>query len=139
VNNLHQIMNSVLAAINDDAIEGDKQAELLLDQLDQEFISATMFLADLTNILKRLINIFQLENLSISKFIFHPNNTIKEITSEFIGYEEVLPNYGIIFKNYLDESGNLVPSFVKEYSLAIIDAIKNRFPESENYISLLKF
>ena len=132
-------MNSVLAAINDDAIEGDKQAELLLDQLDQEFISATMFLADLTNILKRLINIFQLENLSISKFIFHLNNTIKEITSEFIGYEEVLPNYGIIFKNYLDESGNLVPSFVKEYSLAIIDAIKNRFPESENYISLLKF
>ena len=95
-------MNSVLAAINDDVIEGDKQAEFLLDQLDQEFISATMFLADLTNMLKKLINIFQLENLSISKFIFHPNNTIKEITSEFIGYEEVLPNYGIIFKNYLD-------------------------------------
>ena len=57
-------MNSVLAAINDDVIEGDKQAEFLLDQLDQEFISATMFLADLTNMLKKLINIFQLENLS---------------------------------------------------------------------------
>lgn len=132
-------MNSVLAAINDDAMEGDKQAELLLDQLDQEFISATMFLADLANILKRLINIFQLENLSISKFISHLNNTIKEITSEFIGYEEVLPNYGIIFKNYLDESSNSVPSFVKEYSLAIIDAIKNRFPESELYFSFKIF
>ena len=57
-------MNSVLAAINDDVLEGDKQAEFLLDQLDQEFISATMFLADLTNMLKKLINIFQLENLS---------------------------------------------------------------------------
>ena len=57
-------MNSVLAAINDDVMEGDKQAEFLLDQLDQEFISATMFLADLSNILKKLINIFQLENLS---------------------------------------------------------------------------
>ena len=80
-----------------------------------------------------------MENLSISKFIFHLNNTIKEITSEFIGYEEVLPNYGIIFKNYLDESGNLVPAFVKEYSLAIIDAIKNRFPESELYFSFKIF
>jgi len=139
VNNLHQIMNSVLAAINDDAMEGDKQAEFLLDQLDQEFISTTMFLADLANILKKLINIFQLENLSISNFIFHLNNTIKEITSEFIGYEEALPNYGVIFKNYLDESGNSVPSFVKEYSLAIIDAIKNRFPESELYFSFKIF
>lgn len=132
-------MNSVLAAINDDATEGDKQAEFLLDQLDQEFISATMFLADLTSILKKLINIFQLENLSVSKFIFYLNNTIKEITSEFIGYEEVLPSYGVIFKNYLDESSNSVPSFVKEYSSAIIDAIKNRFPESELYFSFKIF
>jgi len=104
-------MNSVLAAINDDVLEGDKQAEFLLDQLDQEFISATMFLADLTNMLKKLINIFQLENLSVSKFSFHLNNTIREITSEFIGYEEVQPNYGTIFNNYLNESGNSVPSF----------------------------
>ena len=89
-------MNSVLAAINDDATEGDKQAELLLDQLDQEFISATMFLADLSNILKRLINTLQLENLSISKFKLALDNTIKDITSEFIGYVDILPNYGVI-------------------------------------------
>lgn len=132
-------MNSVLAAINDDVMEGDKQAEFLLDQLDQEFISATMFLADLANILKKLINIFQLENLSVSKFIFHLNNTIREITSEFIGHEEIQPNYGTIFGNYLNKSGSSVPSFVKEYSLAIIDAIKNRFPESELYFSFKIF
>ena len=132
-------MNSVLAAINDDVLEGDKQAEFLLDQLDQEFISATMFLADLTNMLKKLINIFQLENLSVSKFSFHLNNTIREITSEFIGYEEVQPNYGTIFNNYLNESGNSVPSFVKEYSLAIINAVESRFPESELYFSFKIF
>lgn len=132
-------MNSVLAAINDDVMEGDKQAEFLLDQLDQEFISATMFLADLTNMLKKLINIFQLENLSVSKFSFHLNNTIREITSEFIGYEEVQPNYGTIFNNYLNESGNSVPSFVKEYSLAIINAVESRFPESELYFSFKIF
>ena len=33
-------MNSVLAAINDDAVEGDEQAQPLLDQLDQEFIAS---------------------------------------------------------------------------------------------------
>ncbi|MDW3631713.1 MAG: hypothetical protein QOK71_09775, partial [Nitrososphaeraceae archaeon] len=132
-------MNSVLAAINDDVLEGDKQAEFLLDQLDQEFISATMFLADLTNMLKKLINIFQLENLSVSKFSFHLNNTIREIISEFIGYEEVQPNYGTIFNNYLNESGNSVPSFVKEYSLAIINAVESRFPESELYFSFKIF
>jgi len=128
-------MNSVLAAINDDAVEGDEQAQPLLDQLDQEFISATMFLADLSNILKRLINTLQLENLSISKFKLALDNTIKDITSEFIGYVDVLPNYGVIFRKYLDEYNQLVPSFVREYSLAIIESISNRFPESELYFS----
>ena len=55
-------MNSVLGAINDDMANGDKQSEFLLNQL----ITVTMFLADLTNILKKSINTFQLENLSIS-------------------------------------------------------------------------
>ena len=128
-------MNSVLAAINDDAVEGDEQTQPLLDQLDQEFISATMFLADLSNILKRLINTLQLENLSISKFKLALDNTIKDITSEFIGYVDVLPNYGVIFRKYLDEYNQLVPSFVREYSLAIIESISNRFPESELYFS----
>jgi len=35
VHNLHQIMNSVLAALNDDMLEGDEHASVLLEQLDQ--------------------------------------------------------------------------------------------------------
>ena len=88
-----------------------------------------------SNILKRLINTLQLENLSISKFKLALDNTIKDITSEFIGYVDVLPNYGVIFRKYLDEYNQLVPSFVREYSLAIIESISNRFPESELYFS----
>ena len=38
-----------------------------------------MFLADLTNILKKSINTFQLENLSISKFKSVLENMIKSI------------------------------------------------------------
>lgn len=132
VSNLHKIMNSVLSALNEN-IEGDKLAESLYEQLDDTFISATMYLADLTNILKNLINTFQLEHLSISNFKLQLDVTIKTIEAEFIGSEEIPPNYGTIFKKYLDNNYNSIPLFVKEYSIAIIDAIKNRFPESELY------
>ena len=131
VHNLHQIMNSVLAALNEDMLDGDKHANVLLGQLDHNFIVATMFLADLTNILKRLIKIFQLDNLSLSQYKPNIDATIKEITMEFIGDSEVLPNYGIIFKNYLEINNCPVPSFVKDYSLAIIKAINGRFPNTE--------
>ena len=55
-------MNSVLGAINDDMANGDKQSEFLLNQLDQEFITATMFLADFKKInqyisIRKFINI----------------------------------------------------------------------------------
>jgi len=104
VHNLHQIMNSVLAALNDDMLEGDEHASVLFGQLDQDFISATMFLADLMNILKRLIKIFQLDNLSLSQYKPNIDAAIKEIIAEFIGDGEVLPNHGMILKNYLEEN-----------------------------------
>jgi hypothetical protein len=126
-------MNSVLSALNENIEEGDKLAEILYDQLDDAFISATMYLADLTNILKRLIKTFQLEHLSISHFKLQLDAAIKTIETEFIGSEEILPSYGTIFKKYLEDNHNSIPSFVREYSIAIINAIKNRFPESELY------
>src|SRR5688500_13355402 len=94
VSNLHKIMNSVLSALNENIEEGDKLAESLYEQLDDTFISATMYLADLTNILKNLINTFQLEHLSISNFKLQLDVTIKTIEAEFIGSEEIPPNYG---------------------------------------------
>ena len=133
VSNLYKIMDSILAALNEDAVEGDKCAEILYEQIDQTFISATMYLADLTNILKKLINVFQLEYLSISLFKSQLDATLKAIQIEFIGSEEVTPNYGSIFKKYLDEHNNHIPQFVTEYSVAMIRAIKDRFPESGLY------
>jgi hAT family C-terminal dimerisation region len=126
-------MDSVLSALNENIQEGDKHAEVLYEQMDQTFISATKYLADLTNILKKLINIFQLEHLSLSHFKSQLDTTLKAIQTEFIGSEEIPPNYGTIFKKYLDEHNNFIPQFVPEYSIAIINAIRNRFPESELY------
>lgn len=139
VSNLHKIMKSVLSTLNDYIEEGDRLAEILYEQLDDNFISATMYLADLTNILKKLINIFQLEHLSISQFKLQLDVTIKTIETEFIGSEEVPPNYGTIFKKHLEDNYNVIPSFVKEYSIAIINAIKDRFPEYELYNALSIF
>ena len=139
VHNLHQIMNSVLAALNDDMLEGDEHASVLLEQLDQNFISATMFLTDLTNILKKLIKIFQLDNLSLSQYSSNIETTIKDITAEFIGNEEVPPSYGIILKSYLEKHNLSAPPFVKDYSLAMIKAINDRFPDSELFSSFKIF
>ena len=133
VGNLHKIMKSVLSTLDDYIEEGDGLAKALYEQLDDNFISATMYLADLTNILKKLINTFQLEHLSVSHFNLQLDVAIKTIENEFIGSEEVPPNYGTIFKKYLEDNYNFIPSFVREYSIAIINAIKNRFPEYELY------
>jgi hypothetical protein len=132
-------MNSVLAALNEDMLDGDKHASILLGQLDHNFIVATVFLADLTNILKKLIKIFQLDNLSLSQYKSSIDATIKKITVEFIGDGGVLPSYGIIFKNYLEQNNCPVPSFVKDYSLAMIKAINDRFPDSELFSSFKIF
>ena len=126
-------MKSVLSTLADYIEEGDGLAKALYEQLDDNFISATMYLADLTNILKKLINAFQLEHLSVSHFNLQLDVAIKTIENEFIGSEEVPPNYGTIFKKYLEDNYNFIPSFVREYSIAIINAIKNRFPEYELY------
>src|SRR6185369_3366000 len=121
VSNLHQIMGSVLSALSENINKGDKLAEVLYEQIDQTFISATKYLADLTNILKKLINIFQLEHLSLSHFKLQLDATLETIQTEFIGSEGIQPNYGIIFKEYLEEHDRFIPQFVTEYSTAIIN------------------
>ena len=83
--------------------------------------------------MKRLIKIFQLDNLSLSQYKPNIDAAIKEIIAEFIGDGEVLPNHGMILKNYLEKNYLSAPSFVKDYSLAMIKAINDRFPDSELY------
>jgi len=112
-------MKSVLSTLNDYIEEGDRLAEILYEQLDDTFISATMYLADLTNILKKLINAFQLKHLSISHFKL-----------------QLMVQYS---KKHLEDNYNFIPSFVREYSIAIINTIKNRFPEYELYNALSIF
>src|SRR5437762_3412604 len=96
-------MDSVLSALNENIQEGDKHAEVLYEQMDQTFISATKYLADLTNILKKLINIFQLEHLSLSHFKSQLDTTLKAIQTEFIGSEETQYIDRIEFSKIIDK------------------------------------
>jgi hypothetical protein len=87
----------------------------------------------------KLINIFQLDFLSFSQFKKNLDNAIKELKYEFIGNEQSPPNNGHIFSTYLNCHNLDSPPFVKEYSIAIIDAIERRFPQTELYNSFSIF
>ena len=51
--NLYKIINSVLTSLNKDLLEEEKAAENLMLLLNEDFVIVTMFLADLTTVLKR--------------------------------------------------------------------------------------
>ena len=135
-------MDSVLAALNEDSLEGEKAANNLILLLNEDFVIATMFLADLTTALKRLIKVFQADYVALSHLKPHLKAAIDSISEDFIGSEDIQPKYGIILHNYMDQkeinSGNL-PNFIKDFAIAIIGALKERFPNSELYDALSIF
>ncbi len=142
VRNLYRIMDLVLSSLNENSLTREKSAEKLLVLLDENFVIVTMFLADLTNILKRLIKIFQLNYVSFSHINSHLKATVNSINEYFIESKNVKPTYGIILCNYMNRrkiSSNKLPSFIKNYTIAIIDALKVRFSESKLYNALSIF
>ncbi|GBB99207.1 hypothetical protein RclHR1_03450002 [Rhizophagus clarus] len=142
VGNLYKIIDSVLASLNEDSLEGENAAKNLIPLLDEEFVIATMFLADLTTILKRLIKVFQSDYVALSHLKPHLKAAIDSISEDFVGSANIQPKYGIILHNYMDQkrlkSDNL-PSFIKDFAVAIIEALKERFPNSELYNALSIF
>ena len=136
IGNLYKIMDSVFASLNKDFLEGEKAAKMLISLLDENFEITTMFLADLTNTLKRLIKIFQSDYVALSHLKPHLKAAIDSISEDFIGNNNVEPTYGIILRNYMDRKGihsNNLPSFIKDFAIAIVEALKERFPNSELY------
>src|SRR2546421_12446246 len=111
------IMDSVLALLNEDSLEGKKAANNLVSLLNEDFVIATMFLADLTTALKRLIKVFQSDYVALSHLKPHLKAAIDSISEDFIGSEEIQPKYGIILHNYMDRMGihsGKLPNFIKD-------------------------
>ena len=147
VHNLHQVIFSVIDALNDDMINTDNpkdrtRASQLVNNFDPEFIISTMFLADLIYILSKMIKIFQRDHVDLSELKHSLEMTISAIKAQFIGTEEVSPTYGTILYKYIEDNNihsNSIPSFILKFSEAIIRALKNRFLNSEVYNALRIF
>ncbi|CAG8620163.1 15169_t:CDS:2 [Funneliformis caledonium] len=81
------------------------------------------------------------ENLipALSHFKPHLKAEIETISTDFIECINILPTYGIILRNYMDREkfiSNDLPRFVKDYAIAITEALKERFPNSELFDAL---
>ena len=135
-------MDSILAALNEDLLEGDKAATNLIPLLNEDFIIVTMFLADLTAILKRLSKVFQADYVALSHLKPHLKAAIDTIFASFIGNSDIKPTYGIVLCNYMDRKGinsDNLPGFIKDFAVAIIEALEERFPNVELYDALSIF
>ncbi|RIB07143.1 hypothetical protein C2G38_2215309 [Gigaspora rosea] len=104
----------------------DKMAKFLNSEIDNNFYLATYYLADI------------LGYLSLFDIKLQLNTTINAITTEFIGEKNIEPTWGNHLKNYLiekniDESEVLL--FVQEFAKAVIESLKERFPD-HNLIDL---
>lgn len=131
VKNLHQIINSVVAALFEDSLT-DNIANFLYSEIDNNFYLATYYLADIMGYLRRLTLLFQANYVSLFDIKLQLDATIKAITTEFIGEENISPTWGIHLKNYLIEKNidNFeIPLFVQDFAKAVIESLKERFPD----------
>ena len=147
VHNLHQILFSVIDALNDDMINAENSRDKarvsqLIDNLDPNFIISTMFLADLMYILSKMIKIFQRDHIDLSEVKNSLETTISAIEAQFVGRDNILPTYGTILHQYMEDNNILsdhLPSFISKFAKAIIKALQNRFPNSGIYNALRIF
>jgi len=90
VSNLHQIIFSIIDALDDDATNNScnktrQRAQRLYEDVDSEFILATKFLADILYTFSNLTKIFQSDYVALSDVHIQLNAAIDSITTEFIG------------------------------------------------------
>ncbi|CAG8759234.1 13657_t:CDS:2, partial [Cetraspora pellucida] len=123
VKNLHQIINSVVAALFEDSLT-DNIANFLYSEIDNNFYLATYYLADIMGYLRRLTLLFQANYVSLFDIKLQLDATIKAITTEFIGEENISPTWEIHLKNYFIEKNidNFeIPLFVQDFAKAVIE------------------
>ncbi|CAG8776430.1 12701_t:CDS:2, partial [Cetraspora pellucida] len=132
VNNLYQIINSVISALLEDASKGQKTAQQLYNSIDDDFLVATHFLADILSQLRRLSLIFQANYVSVSEVTMQVNAIIESITTDFIGTTNVQPTFGTILLQFMNQNDilpNDILSFIYEFAENTVTNIKLRFPD----------
>lgn len=132
VNNLYQIINSVIGALLEDSSKGQKTAQQLYNSIDQNFLIATHFLADILSQLRRLSLIFQADYVSVSEVTIQINAVIESITIDFIGEANIQPTFGTILLRFMNQQNILpdeLPLFIREFAINTVKNIQLRFPD----------
>ncbi|CAG8776833.1 21534_t:CDS:2, partial [Gigaspora rosea] len=75
-------------------LKAKKTAQQLYNSIDQDFLIATHFLADILSQLRRLSLVFQANYVSVSEATMQVNAVIESITTDFIGEENMQPTFG---------------------------------------------
>ncbi|CAG8634507.1 4193_t:CDS:2, partial [Dentiscutata erythropus] len=81
---------------------GQKTAQQLYNDIDQDFLIATHFLADILSQLHCLSLIFQADYVSVSKVTIQVNAVIESITIDFISEANIQPTFGTILLRYMN-------------------------------------
>ena len=93
-------------------------------------------MADLFDILQKLIKAFQEDFITLSEMHYYLNSTILAIQTTFIGDEDTPPAYGKNLLEYIESnqlSLDSIPDSFSQFSLSMIQNIKKRFPDNDFY------
>ncbi|CAG8823935.1 1770_t:CDS:2, partial [Cetraspora pellucida] len=80
--------------------------------------------------------------VTISEVYMHLNATINSITTQYIGRNGILPNYGNFLSEYIDKQNILIedlPDFILQFAVATVESLQDHFPDSEILNSLRIF
>ncbi|CAG8778349.1 14959_t:CDS:1, partial [Gigaspora rosea] len=130
IQNLHQILNSIIDALLEDSSE-NKVAEALYHSIDKDFIITTKFFADILGTLRCLNLLFQKNHISIREVKTQLDITIYTIQSQFIGIAEVEPTWGIHLRKYIYDNNIEIDELsiiITKFAHATIESLKKRFP-----------
>ncbi|CAG8709199.1 14954_t:CDS:2, partial [Dentiscutata heterogama] len=108
VNNLYQIINLVISALLENTTKSQKTAQQLYNSIDQDFLIATHFLADILSQLHCLSLVFQADYVSVSEVTMQVNAVIESITADFIGKANIQPTFGTILLRFMNQQ-NILP------------------------------
>ncbi|CAG8512974.1 15923_t:CDS:2 [Dentiscutata heterogama] len=104
IQNLHQILNSIIDALLEDSYE---------------------------NTLRRMNLIFQKNNVTIREVKTQLDITIYTIQSQFLGIDEAEPTWGINLRKYMNDNDIIaekLPVIVTKFARAAIKLLEKRFP-----------
>ncbi|CAG8505172.1 21363_t:CDS:2 [Gigaspora margarita] len=135
IHNFHMIIDDVFTELESQSGVSN-MAKFLYDSIDTEFYVVTKFLADIMETIMSMINVFQSDYVSLSETRKQLNMVIETITTNFIGTEFSTPNYGTYLLMYMNEnslSNYDLPGIVVQFSLNIIQSLRNHFPTSHLY------